>query len=75
MVFELKCLLFSTRFKEKMKKRKAKRTKSVIDIDLQISKAISNSEEMKKESFLNLIAKIILDANLKEFYSKDEPPE
>lgn len=58
-----------------MKKRKAKRTKSVIDIDLQISKAISNSEEMKKESFLNLIAKIILDATLKEFYSKDEPPE
>lgn len=30
---------------------------------------------LKKESFLNLIAKIILDATLKEFYSKDEPPE
>ncbi|MBC8984613.1 hypothetical protein H9X96_02360 [Pedobacter sp. N36a] len=58
-----------------MKKRKAKRTKSVIDIDLQIGKIVSDSEKMKTEALLNLIAKIILDITLKEIYSKDEPPE
>jgi hypothetical protein len=40
-----------------MKKRKAKRTKGTIDIDLQISKAVSDSEKMKTEAVLNLIAK------------------
>jgi len=30
---------------------------------------------MKTEALLNLIAKIIFDANLREIYSKDEPSE
>jgi len=59
----------------KMKKRKAKRTKSVTDIELQIGKAVSDSEKMKTEALLNLISKIIFDAILREVYSKDEPPE
>ncbi|WP_316841297.1 hypothetical protein [Pedobacter gandavensis] len=58
-----------------MKKRKAKRTKSTIDIDLQIGKVVSDSEKKKTEALLNLIAKIILDTTLREFYSNDEPHE
>jgi hypothetical protein len=49
-----------------MKKRKAKRTNATIDIDLQISKAVSDSEKMKTEAVLNLIAKMITDMILRE---------
>lgn len=58
-----------------MKKRKAKRTKSVTDIEFQIGKAVSDSEKMKTEALLNLIAKIIFDKILRELDSKDEPLE
>lgn len=58
-----------------MKKRRAKRIQSAIDIDLQIGKVVSDSEKLKTEALLNLIAKIIFDTTLREFYSNDQPPE
>lgn len=58
-----------------MKKRRAKRIQSAIDIDLQVGKVVSDSEKLKTEALLNLITKIIFDRTLKEFYSNDQPPE
>ncbi|ATP55381.1 hypothetical protein CPT03_02320 [Pedobacter ginsengisoli] len=58
-----------------MKKRKARRIESTVDIDLQINdinlqidKVSSDSEKMKNEAVLNLIAKMITDIILKELY-------
>jgi hypothetical protein len=57
-----------------MKKRKAKRTQSAIDIDLKIDKAMA-SEEMKTKAMLNLITEIIVRITLEEFYDNKKPLE
>ncbi|KIO76827.1 hypothetical protein TH53_12990 [Pedobacter lusitanus] len=56
-----------------MKKRKAKRIESTVDIELEIDKLVSNSEKMKSEAVLNLIAKMITDMILRELNEDKDP--
>jgi len=56
-----------------MKKRKAKRIESTVDIKHQIDKLVGDSEKMKTEAVLNLIAKMITDMILRELNEDKNP--
>jgi hypothetical protein len=62
----------SLNFERKIiKKRKAKRTKSTIHIDILINRAINDAEELKTQALTDLIVKIIVDITLEELYAKE----
>lgn len=54
-----------------MKKRKAKRIQPKIN-DVEVLNSIDDHEKKKEQAFLDLIAKIIVEATLKEYYGDNK---
>lgn len=54
-----------------MKKRKAKRVQPKIN-DVEVFNVIYDHEKMKEQALLDLIARIIVKATLKEYYDDDQ---
>ena len=59
-----------------MKKRKAKRIKSVLEIpiDAEAKEAINEYEKMKEQKLFDLIVQVMVRITLEEFYGDKEPP-